>query len=162
QFSLPSDPNHWGSNLSPLITEVDDDLHDPRRPDKLSNPFAGRALANLGCLLILMAALLMLFIGYPILTYVQKYQAEQHGLNTALGVNASGQARRSSLTDGNWGLIDLDTPDDAFTTKSLRDGSEWQLIFSDEFNEDGRTFYPGDDPFWEVRHCYHSLVIHLR
>lgn len=21
-------------------------------------------------------------------------------------------------------------------------------MFSDEFNEDNRTFYPGDDPFW--------------
>ena len=24
------------------------------------------------------------------------------------------------------------------------------LVFSDEFNQDGRTFYPGDDPFWEA------------
>ena len=24
------------------------------------------------------------------------------------------------------------------------------LVFSDEFNVDGRTFYPGDDPFWEA------------
>lgn len=23
-------------------------------------------------------------------------------------------------------------------------------MFSDEFNIDGRTFYPGDDPFWEA------------
>jgi len=25
-----------------------------------------------------------------------------------------------------------------------------RLIFSDEFNTDGRTFYPGDDPYWEA------------
>jgi hypothetical protein len=24
------------------------------------------------------------------------------------------------------------------------------LVFSDEFNTDGRTFYPGDDPYWEA------------
>lgn len=24
------------------------------------------------------------------------------------------------------------------------------LVFSDEFNQDGRTFYPGDDPYWEA------------
>ncbi|KAI0789618.1 glycoside hydrolase family 16 protein [Abortiporus biennis] len=30
------------------------------------------------------------------------------------------------------------------------DNTEWQLIFSDEFNNDGRTFRPGDDPFWEA------------
>lgn len=51
---------------------------------------------------------------------------------------------------GNFGLIDLETPDDAYTKTSNRDGSEWQLVFSDEFNTDGRTFYPGDDPYWEV------------
>lgn len=25
-----------------------------------------------------------------------------------------------------------------------------ELVFSDEFNQDGRTFYPGEDPFWEA------------
>lgn len=25
-----------------------------------------------------------------------------------------------------------------------------QLVFSDEFNVDGRSFYPGDDPYWEA------------
>jgi hypothetical protein len=25
-----------------------------------------------------------------------------------------------------------------------------KLVFSDEFNTDGRTFYPGDDPFWKI------------
>lgn len=24
------------------------------------------------------------------------------------------------------------------------------LVFSDEFNEEGRSFYPGDDPYWEA------------
>ncbi len=51
---------------------------------------------------------------------------------------------------GNFGLIDLDTPADAYTKKSLRDGTEWTLVFSDEFEEDGRSFYPGEDPYWEA------------
>lgn len=51
---------------------------------------------------------------------------------------------------GNWGLIDRETPQDALTLPSYMDGSEWQLVFSDEFNTDGRTFYPGDDPYWEA------------
>lgn len=33
---------------------------------------------------------------------------------------------------------------------SFADGSEWQLVFSDEFNTDNRTFWPGDDPYWEA------------
>jgi beta-glucan synthesis-associated protein KRE6 len=51
---------------------------------------------------------------------------------------------------GNFGLIDRDTPEDAYTAPSMQDGSPMTLVFSDEFNTDGRTFYPGDDPFWEA------------
>lgn len=51
---------------------------------------------------------------------------------------------------GNWALIDVDTPKDAYTKAEYVTGKTWELIFSDEFNEDGRTFYPGDDPYWEA------------
>lgn len=52
---------------------------------------------------------------------------------------------------GNWGMIDLETPESAYTMTSYQDSSsELQLVFSDEFNTDGRTFYPGDDPYWEA------------
>lgn len=51
---------------------------------------------------------------------------------------------------GNFGLIDLDTPKEAYTKPSQRDQKNMQLVFSDEFNDDGRTFYPGDDPYWEA------------
>jgi beta-glucanase (GH16 family) len=47
------------------------------------------------------------------------------------------------------GLIDPDTPQAALTSKSIEDGSDYVLVFSDEFNVEGRSFYPGDDPFWE-------------
>lgn len=51
---------------------------------------------------------------------------------------------------GNFGLIDKDTPAEAYTKASYIDGSTWELVFSDEFNVDDRTFYPGDDPYWEA------------
>lgn len=52
---------------------------------------------------------------------------------------------------GNWGLIDIETPRSAYTKPAWTAGtSELQLVFSDEFNTDGRTFYPGDDPYWEA------------
>ena len=51
---------------------------------------------------------------------------------------------------GNWGLIDLDTPQDAYTRTDFISGQSWDLVFSDEFNTDGRTFWPGDDPYWEA------------
>lgn len=52
-------------------------------------------------------------------------------------------------------LIDRDTPASALT-KTGQDGNEYTLVFSDEFNVDGRTFYDGDDPFFTagLQHYY--------
>ena len=44
---------------------------------------------------------------------------------------------------------DTDTPDSAKLRTGF-DGEQYELVFSDEFNVDGRTFYPGDDPFGEA------------
>lgn len=46
-------------------------------------------------------------------------------------------------------LIDPETPEYAKTRTGI-DNYQYELVFSDEFNTDGRTFYPGDDPFWEA------------
>jgi hypothetical protein len=35
-------------------------------------------------------------------------------------------------------------------TRTGHDGNTWNLIFSDEFNKDGRTFHDGDDPFFQA------------
>jgi beta-glucanase (GH16 family) len=52
---------------------------------------------------------------------------------------------------GSRGLIDADTPQEVWTIPSFHDSSqELQLIFSDEFNVPNRTFYPGDDPYFEA------------
>ncbi|KAE9409963.1 glycoside hydrolase family 16 protein [Gymnopus androsaceus JB14] len=150
QFSLPADPASWGSNVSENYRESDDFLHSPdvrkgKIVDHVGSIFTGRGLSNLGFLLLLCGGILALFIGFPVLTFVQKADTTANTMN-ALGVNASGQVP----TLGNFGMIDLDTPKDAHTKKSTKDSSDWQLVFSDEFNQDGRTFYPGDDPYWEA------------
>jgi len=44
--------------------------------------------------------------------------------------------------------IDPDTPNEARTTKSFVDGSIYNLVMSDEFNVDGRSFADGEDPAW--------------
>ncbi len=64
------------------------------------------------------------------------------------GLNASGQIPDIA---GNWGLIDEETPKAAYNIKSWEDDSKtMRLVFSDEFNTDGRSFYPGEDPYWEA------------
>ena len=75
------------------------------------------------------------------------------------GTNATGQVAKMP---GNFALIDLDTPQDAYTKASyMNPNDQWDLVFSDEFNLDGRTFYPGDDPYWEAV-CNPCLVSLLR
>ncbi|KAB5595123.1 Glycoside hydrolase family 16 protein [Ceratobasidium theobromae] len=152
KYSLAPDPRQWGSGISMQDREPDDDLHnpDPRRDhriDRGGSICTGRGILNLGCLLILSLGLLMLFAGYPLLSYFLTKAPETLGGYNIGGVNATGQVPDMI---GNFGLIDKDTPTEALTRTSWEDGSEWDLVFSDEFNTPGRSFYPGDDPYWEA------------
>ncbi|EIW82295.1 glycoside hydrolase family 16 protein [Coniophora puteana RWD-64-598 SS2] len=102
---------------------------------------------NLGCLLILLVGLVTLFAGYPLVTYfTQKALDNQGGFNLG-GINASGQI--PSLAN-DFALIDTATPQNAYKKSSWNGGPDMELVFSDEFNTPGRTFWPGDDPYWEA------------
>lgn len=46
------------------------------------------------------------------------------------------------------GLIDPDTPSSA-KSRTGANGNQQSLVFSDEFNSAGRTFYPGDDAYFQ-------------
>ncbi|KAJ6459006.1 beta-glucan synthesis-associated [Mycena sanguinolenta] len=144
KFQLASDPTSWGSDIS--YAEPDDALHDPRREDTsgdLRYLFTVRGFQNVGCVALLAACLLALFVGYPITSHFMNAPIRA----IVLHVNSSGQLPNI----GNWGLIDLDTPKEMYNIKAYHDPSQTlQLVFSDEFEMDGRTFYPGDDPYWEA------------
>ncbi|KAE9404833.1 glycoside hydrolase family 16 protein [Gymnopus androsaceus JB14] len=140
-FSLAADPSSWNCVVGPEIQENDDYLYNPDPSETSRLSLSWRGFANVGCLAILASAVLTLFAGYPIITYFNDKK-----LDTS-GVNSTGQVPDI----GNFGLIDQDTPKDAYTLTSYTDGStEYTLVFSDEFNQDGRTFWPGDDPYWEA------------
>ncbi|TFY73139.1 hypothetical protein EWM64_g10873, partial [Hericium alpestre] len=151
-FSLSPDPSSWGANVSPDFKEPDDILHnpDPRRDHKADmggSVFTPRGFMNVGCIVLLGLGITTLFLGYPIITYFTKHDLKNFGGFNYGGINASGQVP----SIGNWGLIDIETPKWAHTRKSFHDdGVDLQLVWSDEFNTDGRTFYPGDDPYWEA------------
>ncbi|KAG8701145.1 hypothetical protein FRC08_004253 [Ceratobasidium sp. 394] len=151
-YSFDPDPTHWGTkHLALNDSEPDDDLHnpDPRR-DKTYDKhvaFSVRGLINVGCLVFVVIALLTLFAVYPMLTYFFKAPPSTLGGYNLGGINASGQVPDMP---GNRGLIDPTTPTSAYTRTSLVDGRSYDLVFSDEFNVDGRSFYPGDDPYWEA------------
>jgi hypothetical protein len=129
--------------------DLDDALHNPdirdAKGDASFTLFSARGWANAGALFILIVGLLTLFVGYPVIYYFTHPPAAITGFNLG-GINGTGQ-----IPDlpGLPSLIDSDTPSSALT-RTGSDGKKYNLVFSDEFNTDGRTFYPGDDPFWEA------------
>lgn len=127
--------------------DPDDDIHDPDPPgysEKRSavNP---RGLMNLATLLAVVLGILGLFVAYPIVQFFSTDGIRQLIGNNAQ-INGTGQAAVLANIPK---LIDPQTPDAAKTRQGF-DGHQYQLVFSDEFNTDNRSFYPGDDPFWEA------------
>ncbi|WVO15331.1 hypothetical protein L204_102987 [Cryptococcus depauperatus] len=139
------DPALW----TPIGPEDDDELHRPDNHDQINFRYcSGRGLANLGCLAIILFAVIILFAGYPLISYYasKSYIHDNGGFNIG-GINATGQVPNISNI---FQLIDPETPPEAYHWTSMETGKEWDLVFSDEFNTDGRTFWNGDDPFWEA------------
>ena len=87
-------------------------------------------------------ALITLFAGYPLISHFTASKATWLGL----AFNGTGQI---PLLPNLPQLIDPMTPQEARTRTGF-DGKDYELIFSDEFETPGRSFYPGDDPFWEA------------
>lgn len=62
---------------------------------------------------------------------------------------------------GPFQLIDRDTPESAYTHTSYETGETWDLVFSDEFNTPGRTFWPGGEySFGFGKHLADPQTIH--
>ena len=51
-----------------------------------------------------------------------------------------------AVCPGEW--VDVDTPNEACVSASERDGARLELVFSDEFEREGRTFLDGHDARW--------------
>lgn len=115
------------------------------REDQYCDPLSGRGWFNVSAMLILSFGLIALFAGYPIISWAGRYHQRTIGYNLG-GINGSGQV---PVLPGLPLLIDPDTPQSSLT-RTGNDGKKYNLVFSDEFNRDGRTFWPGDDAFWEA------------
>ncbi len=113
--------------------------------------FTVRGASNLGCLVLLFLILVILFAGYPILSSYLNKSFSTLGAYNLGGINSTGQIPNI----GPFQLIDKDTPSDAYTINSMETGDSWELIFSDEFNNDGRSFYDGDDPYWQAEDLHY-------
>ncbi|KAJ7312591.1 glycoside hydrolase family 16 protein [Mycena albidolilacea] len=148
QYNIGVDPAGWTTK-----PEADDFLHDPRTEKKgRGKGLSRRGIMNIGCLVLLVLLIVGGSVAYPL---------ARHFMNKSKdSTNASGA--NSALNNANlpnissWSLIDLATPKDAYTIPSYHDPSKsMKLVFSDEFETDGRSFYPGDDPYWEAANLHY-------
>jgi len=137
--------------------DFDDALHnpDPRR-DFSFTLFSRRGWVNACAIFLIIVGLIMLFIGFPIIDVLSHPAQPFVGFNAG-GINGSGQI---PLLPNLPRMIDPETPRTAWS-RIGDDGLLYELTFSDEFNTDGRTFYPGDDPFWEAEDLHYWYYITL-
>ncbi|KAN0061136.1 beta-glucan synthesis-associated protein [Thecaphora frezii] len=147
----------WG-NLDP---EEDDWLHNPDADDgekkgSCSLAISKRGLSNVCTLILMTTCVLLVFLSYPFVLVTGKDGSMQAAGFEPGGANGTGQI--AALPDS-LRLIDPKTPEKAYTWKKpLLDRSSFHLVFSDEFETDGRTFWPGDDPFWEAVDIYYAAT----
>lgn len=118
--------------------EADDWLH-VMAPGEKDRRFRGtdlRGLLNVFTLLLVVFGILMLFAGYPLL------EVFLHSHKTPLNLNSTGQVPALPKLRQ---LVDPDTPAAARKWTSSVHKLDYELVFSDEFEQPGRTFWPGDD-----------------
>jgi hypothetical protein len=96
--------------------------------------FTTRGITNIGCLALLLLCILTLFAGYPIITYYTEARPKANGGYNLGGINATGQV---PMISGFAAVVDPATPSSALTRTGF-DGEAYNLVFSDEFEKDGR------------------------
>jgi beta-glucanase (GH16 family) len=149
--------------LYPEDIENDDYLHNPDIIDDDHHGCTGcwsrRGMINIGGLVLILIGAFALFVGYPVVTFLGKYIAPAKASCSGDPMCIDAQ-RFPLLKHVRRGLIDPDTPKSALTRKTSS-GKTQKLVFSDEFNVDGRTFYDGDDPYWQAMDIWYGVTMDL-
>lgn len=143
--------------------EDDDDLHMPQWDDDVKlkanfkDHFTRENIVSTFGLAFMIIGLLCVFVVLPVISYTGTSILDYDYETPLSQMPKSGPQPQAWATVNNEtyplmqnmrsGLIDPDTPDSAKTRNGVN-GDEYVLVFSDEFNEKNRTFYPGDDPYW--------------
>lgn len=138
--------------------EWDDDMHLPSVDDdvklkpKLRDFFTRETIVSTIGLAFMIIGLLCVFVMLPVLSWsgisIIDYNDDDMGTGTPITWATINATRKWPLLKNmRVGLIDPETPKTEMTRTGV-DGEEYHLVFSDEFNDINRTFYPGDDPYW--------------
>ncbi|KAI6097787.1 beta-glucan synthesis-associated [Pisolithus sp. B1] len=139
---------------NPNEPDIDDFLHDPEDLHATkTSPINSRGLLNVGSLAFLIIGLLCLFVFFPVFRYFEDKSINAAIVGNVL-VNSTGQVPVPESLYTMPHVIDPSTPVDALTRIGF-DNFTYDLVFSDEFNKPGRTFWPGDDPYWEAANLWY-------
>jgi hypothetical protein len=149
----------------PLIgdkDESDDEMHMPREDDdiryksKLKDHFNKESIASTIGLIMMVIGLLFIFIALPVMSFMgvieynSSWGTPLNWLPNIYRAEPWAQVNNKKypyLENIRTGLVDPDTPRSALK-KIGEFGDEYELVFSDEFNDNNRTFYEGDDPYF--------------
>lgn len=161
------------SNQSDVIEKL---MHLPE-PSPFEGMCSCRGIFNISSMLLILLGLVLLILGYPIASSLKKerMEAEAAAASLAAATDAALKAKMNSTSvhfakfnmDNNNNasvalpgvlgglsgigrgdaLVDPETPLEK-RSKTAYDGTQWSLVFSDEFNQEGRSFGPGQDSHW--------------
>ncbi|GAA5825836.1 hypothetical protein JCM11251_000020 [Rhodosporidiobolus azoricus] len=161
KYGLLDDTTFYSNDV--FAREDDDPLHDPGPAaprfgkshyiSETSGFRRGSGLTFLGFLnvltvLALMLGLIFVFAGLPITHWAQETFGRY---NTSVPFYDDGAAFIGAPYISNRWIIDPDTPKAAYTKSSVDGTSKMQLVFSDEFETEGRLFYDSLDPWWTAQ-----------
>lgn len=142
--------------------EPDDYLHNPDPIEDAkyeSNRFwydlksmDRRSFFGLLTFIFMFFAALGIFILLPILSYGAKFTPS---VTTGIKLTDYVYPMISSIRTN---LVDPDTPKEALTWTNPLTNETWPLVFSDEFNTEGRTFYDGDDQFFTAMDFHYAAT----
>ena len=122
--------------VNTIQREPFDPLHDLDARFRASIHKRHRTCCDLCFILILVAILLSIFLAFPVTVYMIKYISDVKASAATIGPNGFKEVPLNNIRD----LIDPDTPANA-QSRTGYDGQAYQLVFSDEFNVDGRQVH---------------------
>ncbi|KAK9383108.1 beta-glucan synthesis-associated [Kockiozyma suomiensis] len=139
------EPDDYLHNPDPIL-----DAKDSRKLWDLDH----RGVANLVSLCGLILGAICLFVVLPVLTYTGA--TDRRPAETIVGADLSSYTYYT-LGAIRTSLIDPDTPSNVYTKKD-KDGHTLKLAFSDEFNQEGRSFYDQEDQFWYAADLHYAAT----
>lgn len=110
-----------------------------------------KGLRTVFCLFLIIGGVICLIVVVPVATYMKDQNQNKLSGEEKIAQHAYPKVMGATRTK----MIDPETPQSAYTRTSIN-GERMKLVFSDEFNTDGRSFYENDDQFWQAQDLHYA------